>query len=96
MKLPIKFLIITAVFFLAFTNRASADFHFDDNNFGSHGDHHDHGHDDGDHHHHHGFGGGAGGNAHGVAPEPVSSILFVFGAGVLALSYTQRKKLQTA
>jgi len=119
MKTPIIFLIFTAIFFLAFSNRASADFHFNDPHFDSHGDHHhdhdkdDHGkgHDDhhgdrDDHHHHHhhsdggpglggGGGNGPGGHSHGgLAPEPVSPVLFLFGAGLLSLRYFRRKQAQ--
>jgi hypothetical protein len=84
MKTPLKVYLFVIICCFTFAGRASAL-----SELGKF-DHH------GDHHFGNGGNGGRGPHGHGVAPEPVSPILFLFGAGVLALSYNQRRKLQSA
>jgi len=108
MKLTIKSLALASILCLAFSNYASADFHFNDPNFGTLGGNNGHDNqwnnrDHGDHHWGNGNGnwnnGGNGGIGHrgrGVTPEPVGYLLFLLGAGVLALSYRKRYNLPTA
>jgi hypothetical protein len=102
MKVTAKFLIVFAVFFLAFTNRASADFNWGDKHSSSYGDHGNKGAYDGhggycDTGKGHNGNGGSGSFGHpGVAPEPVGFVLFLVGGCILALSYRQRKQVATA